>query len=204
MAGTVCHVGCPRPAPGTRGSLAARPPGRLIHVTGGSRLLIIFVITRFINSLSVTLFATLQPTKGGGDHDPSGIVILEVAGQWIAILPLSSGAWHAGADIPAPRPARITALIAFRAPDIPEPGPVGRADRRNDAMGVMPDDVIAGVPAAFTVLIPAGIPHGRMGDATDLPAVPWTGTRRKAVRAAMSPQNQLNLRDFPPLCRVVS
>ena len=74
----------------------------LIHVTGGSRLIMISVIIRFINGLSVTLFATLQPTKGGGDHDPSGIVILEVAGQWIAILPLSSGAWHAGADIPAP------------------------------------------------------------------------------------------------------
>ena len=152
MIGTVCHVGCLRPAPGTRGSLAARPPGRLIHVTGGSRLIMISVITRFINGLSVTLLATLQPTKGGGDHDPSGIVIREVAEQWIAIPPLSSGAWHAGADIPAPR-ARITALIAFRVPHIPEPGPVGRAGRRNDAMGVMPDDVSAGVPAALAVLI---------------------------------------------------
>ncbi len=93
-------VCAPRRAP--RAPLAALPPGRLIHVIGGSLLLMITVIIGFINGLSVTLFVTLQLAKGGGDHYPSGIVILEVAGQWIAIQPLPSGVWHAGAGIPAP------------------------------------------------------------------------------------------------------
>ncbi|WP_371224176.1 phosphatidylglycerophosphatase A [Roseovarius sp. 2305UL8-3] len=157
--GTVCYVGYLRPAPGTWGSLAALPLGWLIHVIGGPWLFLIAIIAGFIKGV----WATAQLTQGTEDHDPSEIVIDEVVGQWIALLPLSFGAWHVGANILALWPGWVTAFIAFRAFDILKPGPIGWADRRNDAMGVMLDDVIAGAFAALTVLIFAGISHGVMG-----------------------------------------
>ena len=57
----------------------------------------------------------------------------------------------------------VAGFLLFRLFDITKPGPVGWADRRNDAMGVMLDDVIAGVFAAIGVLVLAGIAHGVMG-----------------------------------------
>jgi len=70
--------------------------------------------------------------------DPGWVVIDEYAGQWIALLGLA-------------RPTLFGVLLAFalfRVLDIGKPGPVGWADRRHDALGVMADDVIAGALAA--------------------------------------------------------
>jgi phosphatidylglycerophosphatase A len=77
----------------------------------------------------------------GADADPSWVVIDEFAGQWIAMLGL----------------ARVTALgalaafVLFRVLDITKLGPIGWADRRHDAVGVMGDDVIAGLIAALAL-----------------------------------------------------
>ena len=99
-------------------------------------------------------------TRGGTDHDPSEIVIDEVIGQWIALLPLSFAAWNMGLNMLVMWPGWIAAFAFFRLFDIWKPGPVGWADRRGDALGVMLDDVIAGVFAAFGVLALAGLYHG--------------------------------------------
>ena len=79
---------------------------------------------------------------GAGEADPGWVVIDEVAGQWIALLAL-------------PRPSAvwlIAAFLLFRLLDIAKPGPIGWADRRHDAFGVMADDVIAGGVAALLLL----------------------------------------------------
>lgn len=79
----------------------------------------------------------------GADDDPGWVVIDEFAGQWIAMLGL----------------ARVTALgalaafVLFRVLDITKLGPVGWADRRHDAVGVMADDVIAGMIAALVLWV---------------------------------------------------
>ncbi len=153
---TFFWVGHLRPAPGTWGSLAALPVGWALHALGGTPLLIVGIV------LSITLgwWATALETKEKDDHDPSEIVIDEVAGQWIALLPLSVGATHANADILALWPGWISAFLLFRLFDILKPGPVGWADRRGDPLRVMLDDVIAGVFAAIGVLILAGLYHG--------------------------------------------
>lgn len=153
---TVGYVGHMRPAPGTWGSLVALPLAWLIHVLGGPWLLGIAIVAGFIKGV----WATAKVTEGKEDHDPSEVVIDEVVGQWIALLPLSIGAWHTGAEITALWPGWITAFVTFRAFDILKPGPIGWADRRNDALGVMLDDVIAGVFAAIVVLLLAGLAHG--------------------------------------------
>ena len=87
-------------------------------------------------------------------------MIDEVAGQWLALLPVAFGAWHAGAAITALWPGWIAAFVLFRLFDIWKPGPIRWADRRGDALGVMLDDLIAGLFAGVGVAVLAGIAHG--------------------------------------------
>ena len=156
MIGTVLGVGYIRPAPGTWGSLIALPWGWLLHVIGGFPLLVAGVVIAF----AAGWWATAQMTAGSTDHDPSEIVIDEVAGQWIALLPLSYAAWSMGLNILVMWPGWIAAFALFRLFDIWKPLLVGWADRRGDALGVMLDDVIAGLFALLGVIAMAGLYHG--------------------------------------------
>jgi phosphatidylglycerophosphatase A len=90
--------------------------------------------------------AALLATAGGVwavhaayvDGDPGWVVIDEFAGQWIALL---------GLAVATPLGV-AAAFLLFRLFDITKLGPVGWADRRHDAIGVMADDVIAGAIVA--------------------------------------------------------
>ncbi|AML52709.1 phosphatidylglycerophosphatase A [Falsihalocynthiibacter arcticus] len=148
-------AGLIKPAPGTWGSLAALPVFLLVHLYGGfSGAVLATVAVIFIG-----VWAIEKETRGKTDHDPSEIVIDEVAGMWIALLPLSYGAQIMGASILALYPGWIVAFAAFRLFDITKPGPVGWADERDDAIGVMLDDVIAGVMSAIVVVAFAALYH---------------------------------------------
>lgn len=153
---TVFGVGYLRPASGTWGSLAALPMFWGLYQIGGAVLTVIASLVVFIAGW----WATKAMTSGSDNHDPSEIVVDEVAGQWVALLPVAIGSAHAGADVLALYPGWIAAFVLFRLFDIWKPGPVGWADRRNDAFGVMMDDVIAGVFAGIGVIVLAGISHG--------------------------------------------
>ncbi|MEM9550997.1 MAG: phosphatidylglycerophosphatase A [Pseudomonadota bacterium] len=156
---TVAGVGYLRPAPGTWGSLAALPLAWGLHVAGGFPALALASLLAF----AAGWWATVQMTAGASDHDPSEIVVDEVVGQWIALLALSWPAWTMQIDILRLWPGWIAAFVLFRLFDILKPGPVGWADRRNDPLGVMLDDVIAGALAAIGVVALAGIWHGVLG-----------------------------------------
>ena len=75
---------------------------------------------------------------------------------------MAIGAAHSGAPLLALWPGWVAAFLLFRLFDIWKPGPIGWADRRGNATGVMLDDVIAGVFAAVGVVILAAISHGIM------------------------------------------
>lgn len=152
---TFFHVGHLRPAPGTWGSLAAFPVAWALHALGGPILLALGVVVSFASGW----WATYLETKGKDNHDPSEIVIDEVAGQWLAFLPVSIGAAHAGVALTALWPGWIVAFLAFRLFDIWKPGPIGWADRRGYALGVMLDDILAGVAAALCVMLGAFLAH---------------------------------------------
>jgi phosphatidylglycerophosphatase A len=102
-------------------------------------------------------------TRGHANHDPSEIVIDEVAGQWLAIWAISYPAWSHDIAISALWPGWVAAFALFRLFDIWKPGPVGWADRKTGPMGVMLDDVIAGILAALGVAALAGFSHGVLG-----------------------------------------
>ncbi len=152
---TFFYVGHLRPAPGTWGSLAALPAAWVIYVLAGPWGLVSGVVLSYV----LGLWATTEETRGKDNHDPSEIVIDEVCGQWIALLPLAFGAARQDVSILALWPGWIAAFALFRLFDITKWGPVGWADRKHGPTGVMLDDVIAGIFAAIGVTLLAAISH---------------------------------------------
>lgn len=153
---TVGYVGHLRPAPGTWGSLAALPLAWIVAQWAGFFGLLFLTILFFFSGI----WSVIEQTSGKDDHDPAEIVIDELVGQWIALLPVIYGANMMNADLLALWPGWISAFLLFRFFDITKLGPIGWADRRNDPLGVMLDDVIAGLCAAIGVLILAALAHG--------------------------------------------
>ena len=155
MTATVFYVGYMKPAPGTWGSLAALPFAWLIYAIGGLWLFALSIPAAYVKGY----IATKWMTEGADNHDPSEIVIDEVVGQWIALFPVLYGASHVDMNVLSLWPGWIAAFGLFRLFDITKPGPVGWADRKDNATGVMLDDVIAGVLAAIGVIVLAVIWH---------------------------------------------
>lgn len=151
---TFGYVGLMRPAPGTWGSLAALPIAWALHLAGGPVAL--------LGATLLVVAVGWWAVTGEGGGDESEYVIDEVAGQWIALLPVSVGAAHAGADILALWPGWVVAFVAFRLFDVWKPGPIGWADRQRGPKGVMLDDILAGIAAAVCVVAGAAIAHGLM------------------------------------------
>jgi phosphatidylglycerophosphatase A len=88
------------------------------------------------------------------DDDPPWVVIDEGAGQLIALAAIANEASLLQVAM---------AFGLFRGLDVAKPGPVGWADRRPGAWGVMLDDLVAGMLAALGLLAlgAAGVPWGR-------------------------------------------
>ncbi len=120
-----------QPAPGTWGSLAALVAGVAL-MQGPPWLLPLCAV------LVVPAGLWAIP-RAGVTGDPPWVVVDEVAGQWLALLGL-------GAVSPG---GLLAAFALFRLLDVLKPGPIGWADRREGALGVMADDVIAGVAVAL-------------------------------------------------------
>lgn len=140
---TFFYTGLLPKAPGTWGSLAALPFAVILHAVGGFPVLLIATIIVFF----VGWWATIQETTGRDNHDPGEIVIDEVAGQWIALLPASF--MFTRHDLPLIWPALLFGFIFFRLFDIFKPWPVSWADQKETAFGVMLDDVLAGILASI-------------------------------------------------------
>ena len=152
---TLGPIGHLRPGPGTWGSAAAVVLAWAVHGLGGFALF--FVATLAVAGLGWWVVSKAIQTST--DKDPAEIVIDELAGQWIALWPVSLGATMAGTGFWSLWPGVVTAFVAFRLFDILKPGPVGWADRQEGAFGVMADDVIAGWLAAMVVAALAVIAH---------------------------------------------
>ena len=152
---TFFGVGYMRPASGTWGSLAALPFVWVLHVLGGPWVFAAAILAVFF----IGWWATRGHTARTGVEDPSEVVIDEVVGMWIAMLPVSFGAEMVGADILALYPGWIAAFFLFRVFDIFKMGPARWADNRSDALGVMLDDVFAGIFAAIVTIALAAVSH---------------------------------------------
>ncbi len=156
LAVTVLGLGLLRPAPGTWGSAAALALAWPILRMGGPWLLAGAALAVVL----LALWAIPRAAPPSGTEDPPEVVIDEVAGQWIALFPVAVGAWSNGVAYGALWPGWVAAFLLFRLFDVWKPGPVGWADRRPGALGVLLDDLVAGCLAALGVAVLAGLAHG--------------------------------------------
>jgi len=126
-------------APGTWGSLAALPFGVGLAWLGGPLALAAASAGVFL----IGLWAAQHYERVTAIKDPGPIVIDEVAGQWLTLLPASLDPW-------ALNPWAVAlAFLLFRFFDVMKPWPVRWADRRlKGSFGVMADDVVAAAYAA--------------------------------------------------------
>ncbi|MGF1626721.1 MAG: phosphatidylglycerophosphatase A [Alphaproteobacteria bacterium] len=131
-------VGLIRPAPGTWGSLAGLLLAWPILAFAGAWWLAAAVVIVVL----VGIWAAGRHEATMGHPDPGRVVIDEVAGMWITLLP-ACATWH----------HLLVAFVAFRVIDILKPWPASWADRRlKGGFGIMVDDVMAGVYAALCVI----------------------------------------------------
>lgn len=122
-------------APGTWASLVALPFAYGLLSAGGLWALTTAAILVFFAGL----WASSEAIKALGTVDPHQVVVDEVAGQWLALIP-------AGLDL------RFwpIAFICFRLADIVKPWPVSVAEERlKGALGIMGDDIVAGAYASI-------------------------------------------------------
>ncbi len=134
-----------RPAPGTWGTLAALPLWiTLISYTN----IYIYIIVLFAIFLAgaVAIEHIEQATGKDTYHDAGVFVVDEAVGMGIALLPVFL--------VPLSLVAVAAAFLFFRFFDVVKVWPASTIDRRwHSGWGVMLDDVVAGIYAAFCLFL---------------------------------------------------
>lgn len=152
LAIATCGVGYIPLAPGTWGSalgvgiylLLRAGFVRIVADVAGSGLSFTSLLLAVIALVTgVGIWAGTRAEKLLGRKDPGAVVVDEVSGQLITFifLPLSSPAWTI-----------ITGFLVFRALDIGKPYPIRRLEALGLGLGIMADDVLAGMYAATLLL----------------------------------------------------
>jgi phosphatidylglycerophosphatase A len=163
LAIATCGVGYLPLAPGTWGSLVgigvyfmARAASMKVFFGVGAQHnfnlsqvyygVIAFELVVVIAIMLVGIWAASRTEKLSFQKDPGKVVIDEVAGQFIALVPvpfLLENAWW----------TVILAFILFRFFDIVKPYPARRFESLHGGLGIMADDVVAGIYAAMVVAV---------------------------------------------------
>ena len=134
--------------------LLPKAPGTFGTFAGAIVALGILTFAPLSTLLLLTVFLTFVAIKEidkeeleSGIHDASSIVIDEVAGIWLAFT-ISSGTWI----------QIILSIAFFRLYDIWKPSIIGRIDKEvSGGLGVMGDDIIAGIFAGLSSSIIYGV-----------------------------------------------
>ncbi len=139
---SVGYVGLIPGAPGTYGSLVTLPIAYFwsTRVTDNPYMTFGFILIITI----IGVFASNKVSASLGVEDPSEIVIDELIGQWIAVLAIPNhwGFW-------------LAAFILFRLFDIWKPWLIDKSQQLPGGLGVMMDDVLAGLLALAFIQIAA-------------------------------------------------
>jgi phosphatidylglycerophosphatase A len=131
-------------APGTAGSAV----GAIVYwFTRGWPLagqLGLIVAVSVVGTWAATLAA-----RHFGREDPGQVVVDEVAGQLVTLVATGAGGY-----------GTLLGFVVFRAFDIVKPWPVNRFERLPEGLGIMADDLMAGVYGNLVLQIAARVLHG--------------------------------------------
>ncbi len=142
-----CGVGYLPLAPGTFGSLVGVGIFLLLAQVTTATSLVLLVLVSILAITFAGLWAAFRTEELEGRKDPGKVVVDEVAGQMIALFPLTF--------FPISVSAVIVSFILFRFFDIVKPYPAGRLEYLRGGFGIMCDDLVAGVYAAVIVSVSA-------------------------------------------------
>jgi len=135
---TAFGIGYAPGAPGTVASAAALPLGYVVLVYFGTASLAIVAVALSV----IGIWASGAHANAIGRTDPGTSVIDEVVGQLLAMLPI----------IPVMGTGDIAPIAAsfclFRFFDIVKPWPISRLERFHGGIGIMADDIAAGLVSA--------------------------------------------------------
>ena len=135
---TVLGLGNLRPGPGTYGSAAALAVWfaaiHLSHATAQTQAIVTLLAALVITAVGIPV-STIVAREAGRD-DPGFVGIDEVAGQLFALIAIPADWKHA-----------LLAFGLFRLLDIWKPWPIRRLERLHGGLGIMLDDVAAGLLA---------------------------------------------------------
>lgn len=144
---TLGFVGRVKKAPGTAGSFLAVlcAPLCFLPFSLPMRLLILSVL------FLIGIKASEQAEKELKEKDPSSVIIDEVVGQWLTLLPVNALSYFNSQTImPQDWFVLMIGFLFFRIFDIGKIGPVGLCERKlQGGIGIMADDVMAGFLAAL-------------------------------------------------------
>ena len=133
---TVGGVGHAPLAPGT---VASALTALAIGVLSPSRLaLVVFLLAVIL----VGTWAAQEAERSLGGKDPGAIVVDEVAGMALAVL-----------TVPLTPAVLIAGFVLFRVFDIVKPYPANALQRLPGGVGVMIDDLVAGLYALLLLLV---------------------------------------------------
>jgi len=141
-----CGVGYLPLAPGTFGSLLAVGIFLLLARFTTGALLVAVVLAAIVVVTFAGIWAGTRAEQLSERKDPGKVVVDEVAGQFIALFPLTLFSHWSTAAV-------IISFILFRFFDIVKPYPANRLQELHGGAGIMCDDLVAGVYGAVVVLI---------------------------------------------------
>ena len=131
---TFGYVGFAPVAPGTVGSAAALivflPVRLLLAAPPWAELLIALALS------AAGVWSATVAAQALGTEDPGPVVIDEVAGMLVSLL------W-----LPFSWPLVVAAFVAFRVFDVLKPWPANRLEHLHGGVGIVADDLMAGVYA---------------------------------------------------------
>lgn len=128
-------------APGTAGSLAALAIAIGLHLWlgwGRGAFLIMAALLLVPGIWAADIVAKLE-----GREDPGLVVVDEVIGQWITLAGASTLNWRSW----------LVALAFFRIFDIWKPPPARQLERLPGGLGIIADDVMAGLYGALAIFV---------------------------------------------------
>ena len=142
---TFFFIGHAKIAPGTIASLVT---SLLFYLFAKNFIYHIFIIVILVTTL-IAFFSISIYTYSSPEKDRSEIVIDEVIGQSIALLPLL----FFEQTNPPQFFICIISLLFFRFFDIVKPYPINKFDKMNNTFGVIFDDILAGIFSAILLTL---------------------------------------------------
>jgi phosphatidylglycerophosphatase A len=136
LVATVAGAGYTPLAPGTAGSAVALVILWLVPFSRAGLLVFFLVVT------VAGIWAAHVAERKLGGKDPGEIVIDEVAGMTLSVLVL-----------PLTAPVLLAGFVLFRVFDVVKPFPAGRSQRLPGGLGIMTDDLVAGLYALAVLLL---------------------------------------------------